>query len=445
VVKYFSSRGHQVPLEFKDLILSGLAPDNGLYMPDSTTVNNFSTLNIQESSYEDFVKKVFVSLDIASESFLDGLSIYPGFENSATPNLIQFEHSKFVMELFHGPTKSFKDYALQPLGSIADNRLESRGERGLVVVATSGDTGSAAIQAVKDSKSIDIVVLHPFGKVSEYQRKQMTTVIQRNVLNIAVEGSYDDCQRIAKELLSEGLENRRVISLNSINWLRVMGQFSYYVWLAETISEPFNVSIPSGNFGNAYSAWFARKLGFPIENIYCASNINDVLHRFINSGTLSPKETLPSVAPSMDIQIPSSLERLVVDLFSSKEKNNEFYKSLSKWNEASLDVQSQKILQSVFFSSTYDDHEIIKLISDYYKKNNYIFDPHSATAVSLSEDSNNEFPTVAVATASPKKFSETVKKAIENYEEATIDKVEKYTKTTTDINSIKDQIISIFN
>ena len=165
------------------------------------------------------------------------------------------------MELFHGPTKSFKDYALQPLGAIADKRLEEIGERGLVIVATSGDTGSAAIQAVKDSKNIDIVVLHPHNKVSEYQRRQMTEVIQDNVLNIAIEGSYDDCQQIAKTLLQENAFNRRVVSLNSINWLRVMGQTAYYVWLTKQFTNPINISIPSGNFGNAYSAWFGRRNG----------------------------------------------------------------------------------------------------------------------------------------------------------------------------------------
>ena len=218
------------------------------------------------------------------------------------------------MELFHGPTKSFKDYALQPLGAIADRRLGELGERGLVIVATSGDTGSAAIQSVKNSKNIDIVVLHPHNKVSEYQRRQMTEVIQDNVLNIAIEGSYDDCQKIVKTLLQNNSFNRKVVSLNSINWLRVMGQTAYYVWLTKQFTSPINIAIPSGNFGNAYSAWFGRENGLPINEIFCASNVNNVLTRFISSGKLEPRETIPSVAPSMDIQIPSSLERLIYNL-----------------------------------------------------------------------------------------------------------------------------------
>ena len=231
MVNYQSTRGSNENFSFEDTVISGLAPDKGLYLPDSTTLNNLSLLTQEDLSYEDFVKTVFIALDKNSASLIDDISLYPGFEVDPTPVLRELSNSVVVMELFNGPTKSFKDYALQPLGAIANKRLSEIGERGLVIVATSGDTGSAAIQAVKESENIDIVVLHPANKISEYQRKQMTSIIQDNVLNIAVEGSYDDCQRIAKELLQENPFNRRIISLNSINWLRVMGQLSYYVWL----------------------------------------------------------------------------------------------------------------------------------------------------------------------------------------------------------------------
>ena len=222
MVSYFSTRGHKDPLSFEDVILSGVAPDKGLYLPDSITSENLTYLTQEDLSYEDFVKTIFIALDKASAPYVEGLSLYPGFENSPEPTLIEVDNTTLVMELFHGPTKSFKDYALQPLGAIADKRLTELGERGLVIVATSGDTGSAAIEAVKDSENIDIVVLHPANKISEYQRKQMTSVIKDNVLNIAINGSYDDCQRLAKELLQDNPFKRRIISLNSINWLRVM-------------------------------------------------------------------------------------------------------------------------------------------------------------------------------------------------------------------------------
>ena len=350
MVSYFSTRGHKESLSFEDVILSGVAPDKGLYLPDSITLENLTYLTQEDLSYEDFVKTIFIALDKASAPYVEDLSLYPGFEGSPEPKLIELNETTLVMELFHGPTKSFKDYALQPLGAIADKRLTELGERGLAIVATSGDTGSAAIEAVKDSKNIDIVVLHPANKVSEYQRKQMTSVIKDNVLTIAINGSYDDCQRVAKELLQENPFDRRIISLNSINWLRVMGQVAYYVWLTKQFTSPINVSIPSGNFGNAYSAWYGRSHGLPIQNILCSTNINDVLKRFIDTGVLEPKDTHPSVAPSMDIQIPSSLERLIYDLSGDA---SEFYKRFSENSKAELGEKSYKALSHISVSYTH--------------------------------------------------------------------------------------------
>ena len=327
------------------------------------------------------------------------------------------------MELFHGPTKSFKDYALQPLGAIANRRLDELGERGLVIVATSGDTGSAAIQAVKSSENIDIVVLHPANKVSEYQRKQMTSVIQDNVLNIAVEGSYDDCQRIAKDLLSENPFNRRIISLNSINWLRVMGQVSYYVWLTKQFTSPINVAIPSGNFGNAYSAWFGRSNGLPINQILCSTNVNDVLRRFIDGGVLEPLVTQPSVAPSMDIQIPSSLERLIFDL-STEAK--EFYAQLQNSTKAQLGEKSVDALKSVFSSVTFSDEMIKTRITSLHDEFGIIFDPHTVTSVQMALDNDSSLPTVAVATASPEKFGNVISPLINGFTESKIEEKEEY-------------------
>ncbi len=333
------------------------------------------------------------------------------------------------MELFHGPTKSFKDYALQPLGAIANRRLEELGERGLVIVATSGDTGSAAIQAVKNSKNIDIVVLHPANKVSEYQRKQMTSIIQDNVLNIAVEGSYDDCQRIAKDLLSENPFGRRIISLNSINWLRVMGQVSYYVWLTKQFTAPINVAIPSGNFGNAYSAWFGRTHGLPINEILCSTNINDVLRRFIDKGVLEPLVTQPSVAPSMDIQIPSSLERLIFDVSS---ETNSFYNQLQTNSKARLDEKGVDGLKNVFSSVTFSDEMITTLITSLNDEFAIIFDPHSVTSVQMALDNDSSLPTVAVATASPEKFGNVISPLIKDFTETKIEEKEQYLTLSTE-------------
>ena len=412
MITYQSTRGSSKKLSFQDIILSGVAEDKGLYLPTSTTIENLSYLTQEDLNYEDFVKTIFIALDENSAKYVEDLSIYPGFDDSPTPTLKEIEENRYVMELFHGPTKSFKDYALQPLGAIADKRLGELGEKGLVIVATSGDTGSAAIQAVKNSKNIDIVVLHPHNKVSEFQRRQMTEVIQENVLNIAIEGSYDDCQNIVKTLLQNNSFNRKVVSLNSINWLRVMGQTAYYVWLTKQFSSPINVAIPSGNFGNAYSAWYGRDNGLPINEIFCSSNVNDVLTRFISSGKLEPKETIPSVAPSMDIQIPSSLERLIYNL---EGETSSFYDQLQSDKIASLSEKSILKLQNIFSSLSFNDAMILKEIELFYKNYGWIIDPHTATALSSSASFSSTLPVVGIATASPEKFSNVISKIIDEF------------------------------
>ena len=434
MVKYQSTRGHKETISFEDVILSGLAPDKGLYLSDSLTIDNLNHLTEEDLSYEDFVKTIFIALDKNSAKYVDDLSLYSGFENSAEPVLKDLNDTTLIMELFHGPTKSFKDYALQPLGAIADKRLSELGERGLVLVATSGDTGSAAIQAVKESENIDIVVLHPADKISDYQRQQMTSVIKDNVLNIAVNGSYDDCQRIAKEILSDNPFERRIISLNSINWLRVMGQVSYYVWLTKQFTSPINVAIPSGNFGNAYSAWFGRSHGLKINQIMCTTNVNDVLKRFTDTGTLEPLITKPSVAPSMDIQIPSSLERLIYDL---ENDSASFYTNLKKDNKSILSENGFEKLQQVFSSKTYDDDNIKNEIVSLNEKFNIIFDPHTVTSVRMALDTNSNIPTVAIGTASPEKFSNVISPIVENYPEISLDQKEEF--INLDINS--DEIV----
>ena len=434
MIIYQSTRGSSKKLSFHDIILSGIADDKGLYLPTSTTVENLSYLTQEDLSYEDFVKTIFIALDKNSAKYVDDLSLYSGFENSAEPVLKDLNDTTLIMELFHGPTKSFKDYALQPLGAIADKRLSELGERGLVLVATSGDTGSAAIQAVKESENIDIVVLHPADKISDYQRQQMTSVIKDNVLNIAVNGSYDDCQRIAKEILSDNPFERRIISLNSINWLRVMGQVSYYVWLTKQFTSPINVAIPSGNFGNAYSAWFGRSHGLKINQIMCTTNVNDVLKRFTDSGTLEPLITKPSVAPSMDIQIPSSLERLIYDL---ENDSASFYTNLKKDNKSILSENGFEKLQQVFSSKTYDDDNIKNEIVSLNEKFNIIFDPHTVTSVRMALDTDSNIPTVAIGTASPEKFSNVISPIVENYPEISLDQKEEF--INLDINS--DEIV----
>lgn len=436
MITYHSTRGSNKSLAFKDIILSGVADDGGLYLPQSITVENLKYLTQEDLCYEDFVKTVFIALDRDTSAYVEDLDIYPGF-TSPEPRLKEITTDKYVMELFHGPTKSFKDYALQPLGAIADKRLEELGERGLVVVATSGDTGSAAIEAVKRSDNIDIVVLHPFEKISEYQRRQMTEVVQENVLNIAVKGTYDDCQKIAKSLLQKEIFNKRVVSLNSINWLRVMGQTAYYVWISQQFTSPINVAIPSGNFGNAYSAWFGRSNGLSINEIFCASNSNDVLTRFISTGLLEPKETIKTIAPSMDIQIPSSLERLIYDLGGSTKS---FYEELQKDGKVSLETPLFERLSSVFTSLSFSDDNILEELHSFYKAYENIIDPHTATALASSVQFSSKLPIVGVATASPEKFEDVINQVIPEFSNQSSLKEEEYLILENEIGLIEDAI-----
>jgi len=256
-------------------------------------------------------------------------------------------------------------------------------------------------------------------------------------LNIAVEGSYDDCQRIVKNLLSENPFARRIISLNSINWLRVMGQVSYYVWLTKQFTAPINVAIPSGNFGNAYSAWFGREHGLPINEILCSTNVNDVLRRFIDGGVLEPLMTQPSVAPSMDIQIPSSLERLIFDV-SSEAKS--FYDQLQTNSKAQLDEKSVDGLKNVFSSVSFSDEMITNLITSLHHEFAIIFDPHSVTSVQMALDNDSSIPTVAVATASPEKFGNVISPLINDFTESKIEEKEKYLTLSTENNEIIEAI-----
>ena len=421
--KYKSTRGDSTELLFKDVVLSGVAKDGGLYVPSSDTIDLSS---VKSDDYESLVRNVFIATDDSSAELLESFPLYKGFSNEPTPKLKELGEDFYLMELFHGPTKSFKDYALQVLGVLVDKQLGNIGRKGIALVATSGDTGSAAIHGVKDSDNIEIVVLHPYKKISEYQRRQMTTIESANVINFAIKGDYDDCQKLVKNLLSEKIDDKELISLNSINWIRIIAQSSYYVWLSQQIEGPFDVVVPSGNFGNAYSAWFAKNNGIPIENIICSTNSNNVLTRFINTGKLEPFKTVSSIAPSMDIQLPSSLERLIYDLYQDASLTRIFYEDLNNNGTASLPKELIKQLQDTFQSDTFDDTKIKLNMKSISKNYDYISDPHTCTSIALAQKLKKKNPIVAVGTASPVKFQGVVNEVFDLYEDNTIDLPENF-------------------
>ena len=438
MIKYQSTRGKSSKIEFSDVVLSGTADDGGLYVPDQ---NKIDLSSIKNSDYEDLVKDVFISLDKNSEILVKNQELYKGFDKDPSPNLVELTEGIYLMELFHGPTGSFKDYALQVLGNLVDEQLKSTGEKGLALVATSGDTGSAAIQGVKDSDNLEIIVLHPFNKISEYQRKQMTTVDSPNVKNIAVKGDYDDCQRLIKDFFSRGFSDRRLVSLNSINWIRVIAQSSYYVWLSKQIDSVFDVVIPSGNFGNAYSAWYAKNNGIPIGRIICSTNKNDVLTRFIRSGKLEPQDTFESVAPSMDIQLPSSLERLIYDLYDDPSLNESFYNNLYKNGEAILTDQAKDKLDETFLSDSFSDSDIKSSMKSIFSNYGYLPDPHSATSISLAEKEKRENPIVSIGTASPVKFQNVVNEVFGTNEHDPIELEENFDIIPNSLSDLEEKII----
>ncbi|MBF0374812.1 MAG: threonine synthase, partial [Alphaproteobacteria bacterium] len=323
-MRYVSTRGHAPALAFDDVLLTGLARDGGLYVPETWPQFEPDAIRAMAGlSYEDLAVKVmlpFLGGTIPEDAFAELVSeTCAAFGHEAVAPLRQLGRGDWLMELFHGPTLAFKDHALQLLGRLFDHVLCQRGQRVTIVGATSGDTGSAAIEACRDRASIDIVILHPKGRVSDVQRRQMTTVLSPNVHNVAIEGTFDDCQDLVKALFADLAfrDEMRLSAVNSINWARIMAQIVYYFAAATALGAPdrkLSFAVPTGNFGNVYAGYAARAMGLPIERFVVGSNSNDILTRFFESGAMTMGGVVPTLSPSMDIQVSSNFERLLFDL-----------------------------------------------------------------------------------------------------------------------------------
>ncbi|MEL0324113.1 MAG: threonine synthase, partial [Rhodospirillales bacterium] len=325
-MKYISTRGSAPSLDFEGVLLAGLATDGGLYVPEtwpSFSKDDFRALRglgYAETAYR--VTKPFVGNSISEDVYQQILTdSYATFDHSSVTPLMQLDSDLWSLELFHGPTLAFKDVALQLLGRLFDHVLSRRGQKIAIVGATSGDTGSAAIEACRDRDNIAICILHPKGRTSEAQRRQMTTVHSPNVQNIAIEGDFDACQDIVKELFADGefRESVNLSAVNSINWARVMAQIVYYVYAAVRLGAPdreIAFSIPTGNFGNVFAAYAAHRMGLPIKHLVVGSNSNDILTRFFESDDMSIQGVQPTLSPSMDIQVSSNFERLLFELYN---------------------------------------------------------------------------------------------------------------------------------
>ena len=423
-MKYISTRSTQTPLSFDDVLLGGLAADGGLYVPlQWPQLSEIDLRDLRGKPYSDVALRVMAPFTAGciTEGELKAIidKAYASFHHQAVVPLVQLDSQLWLMELFHGPTLAFKDVALQLLGHLFDHVLQKKNQRLTIVGATSGDTGSAAIEGCRGRDNLDIFILHPQGRVSEVQRKQMTTVSDANVYNLAIDGTFDDCQDIVKRLFNDP-EMKRSLNLgaiNSINWARLMAQIVYYIYSAVNLGAPDRAmafAVPTGNFGNIFAAYGAHQMGLPIERLICASNSNDILTRFYQTGFMQKEPVVPTLAPSMDIQISSNFERLLFDLVNRRA--GDVVHSFTQFSETgsySLSPERHAAFTKLFAAHSASDEEILHTISRIHRSTGLLIDPHTATGLAAVAHGNydKDLPVISLACAHPAKFPEAVFRA----------------------------------
>lgn len=423
-MKYISTRGSAPALDFDDALLAGLARDGGLYLPEAWPALTAETLTgLAGRPYAEIAARV-VAPFMAGSALMDELDeiaaeTYAGFGHAATAPLKQLGPSLWVMELFHGPTLAFKDFALQFVGRLFDRLLRKRGQRITIIGATSGDTGAAAIEACRGLESVSIFMLHPKGRVSPVQRRQMTTVDAPNVHNIAIEGTFDDCQDLVKALFAdEAMRDEFGFgAVNSINWARVMAQIAYYVHAALALggpARPVAFAVPTGNFGNVYAGLGARRMGLPIPRLIVGSNRNDILTRYFREGRMEMAGVTPTLSPSMDIQVSSNFERFLFDLYEGD--GTALAEAMAAFRrDGRLDPGAArwKAATAIFEGHRFDDEETVAAIGRLYRETGELIDPHSAIGIEAARAASLDpsIPVVALVTAHPAKFPDAVERA----------------------------------
>ncbi|WP_416885789.1 threonine synthase [Marinospirillum sp.] len=422
-MRYISTRGQAPALNFEEVVLTGLATDGGLYVPEvfpqfsSAEIAAMAGLPYTEVAYR--VMRPFVGDSLTDDEFRGMIEgAYSSFSHAAVAPIKQLDSNHFLLELFHGPTLAFKDVALQLLGRLLDHFLAKRGERGVIMGATSGDTGSAAIEGCKPCEQVDIYILHPHQRVSEVQRRQMTSVLAPNVHNIAVEGDFDACQAMVKASFADQsfLKGQRLIAVNSINWARIMAQIVYYFTSAVAVGAPHRevaFSVPSANFGDVFAGYVAHKMGLPIKQLIVATNANDILHRTLAQNDFSKKQLLPTLAPSMDIVVSSNFERLIFDLYDQDGEQVAALLERFQQQATTLDADAYAKAKALFSSLAVDDATILKVIAEAYQKTGELLDPHTATGYLATQTCAQDpaTPVITLATAHPAKFAEAIEKA----------------------------------
>lgn len=423
-MKYISTRGDATPLSFEEVVLTGLAPDGGLYVPESLpTFSQEEIASWAGLSYQDLAFKIiepFVDGEIPADDLKKIIdNSYSTFRHSAIAPMVQTGHNEWILELFQGPTLAFKDFALQFLGNLLDYILKKRDQKVVVMGATSGDTGSAAIEGCRHCDNIDIFILHPHNRVSDVQRRQMTTVLEDNVHNIAMEGNFDDCQNMVKASFGDQSflpEARQLVAVNSINWARIMAQIVYYFYAGLALgapARPVAFSVPTGNFGDIFAGYLAKKMGLPIDQLVIGTNANDILHRCISDNDHTKKELIHSLSPSMDIMVSSNFERLLFDLYGREGSEIKQLMEDFKSGSMSLSDKALSTARELFTSYRLGDEETIDVIRDVFEDTEYLLDPHTAIGVQAARKTRRrqDIPMVCLSTAHPAKFPEAVRKA----------------------------------
>ncbi|MBL4908201.1 MAG: threonine synthase [Sneathiella sp.] len=456
-MQYISTRGDAPRLNFEEVVLTGLARDGGLYVPETwPQMSKDEIRGLAGKSYAEVAAQVlqpFLGDCISPTEFREMTEkAYGTFFHKAVVPLSQLGENEFLMELYHGPTLAFKDVALQLLGLLYDHLLGKQDKRVTIIGATSGDTGSAAIEACRGRDAVDIFILHPAGRVSDVQRRQMTTVLDSNVHNIAVEGDFDDCQAMVKAMFND-LEFRdrlSVSAVNSINWARVMAQIVYYFTTAVSLGgpdRPISYSVPSGNFGDIYAGYCAHKMGLPIDQLIVATNRNDILSRFFNTGEYRKTGVNPTVSPSMDIQVSSNFERFLFELCGRDGSAiKERMRQLD--DEDGFAVNMSQMNEALFSAGNCSEQDTLSTIKSTLAESNKLIDPHTAIGLKVSEDcrSNSAVPMVCLSTAHPAKFPVAVEKAIGKYPELPahlddlFDRDEKFDQLQNDLGTVKSYI-----
>ena len=423
-MKYISTRGGGIPQTFEQVLLTGLAPDGGLYVP--AELPHFSIEELaswRNLSYPELALKIvpaFVGDDIPAEALRKiVIDSYAQFDHPEVAPLTKLAKNDFMLELYHGPTLAFKDFALQVLGRLLDYVLVKNDQRVVILGATSGDTGSAALEGCRHSEQVDIFILHPHQRVSEVQRRQMTTVVGDNVFNLAVEGNFDDCQSIVKAAFADQSflpEESQLVAVNSINWARIMMQIVYYFSAALKVGAPeqaVSFSVPTGNFGDIYAGFLAKRIGLPVKQLVVATNSNDILHRFINGNEYSTTDLSHTLSPSMDILVSSNFERYLFDLF---DKDVEMLRTfMSKLGQESQQVSDEKWQQmrECFSSARVDDALTCETIAKVFSDTGKLVDPHTAVGIRAARECNTDpsTPMITLSTAHPAKFSDAINEA----------------------------------